>query len=91
MNNNAELLAKSARLQARIASLSLEIDALHSQLVCDVCEGKDGVGIRPIMHKGPICKHCFELWYDSGVVDPEKMKVESLRKQSRPETVGACE
>jgi hypothetical protein len=87
MNNNADLLAKSARLQARIAGLSLEIDALHSQLVCEVCVGKDDIGIRPIMFKGPICKHCFTLWYDSGVTDPERMRIESLQKQGRTETV----
>jgi hypothetical protein len=80
---NTEILAKSARLQKRIADISLEIDALHSQLVCAVCEGKDNVGIRPIMCKEPICKYCFELWYDCGVMNPEKMRAESLKLQGR--------
>jgi hypothetical protein len=81
--SNAEILKELAALQVEQAGIQSRGEALYAQLVCAVCEGNDKVGIRPIMCREPICTHCLELWYDSGIMDPEKMRVESLKKQGR--------
>ena len=54
-------------------------------LACDVCGGRKEVrefgkwlvGRRMIM-----CSPCFEIWYDGGETDLEKLKVKSLAKQA---------
>ena len=78
---NEEILAEAKTVQLQIDALQAKQEAVLTQLVCEVCGGKDKVGIRLIMCAEPICRHCFELWYDSGIMDPALMRSESLKRQ----------
>lgn len=79
--SNTEILAQLEAIRGDQAALSERGQALFDQLVCECCGGKDEIGIRPIMYKGPICKHCFFVWYEYGLQDSEKIREKSLQIQ----------
>lgn len=50
-------------------------------IVCECCGGRSDVGIRSIMFDGFSCQHCLYVWYEHGLTDPAKVRVESLKRQ----------
>ena len=81
--SNIEVQKQLAALKVEQAAIDARSEALFAQLVCECCGGKDGIGIRPIMCRDPICKHCFTVWYECNLQDTEKVRVKSLEIQGR--------
>ena len=78
---NEQIREEIRQLVEQRDTLASRIVDLAGQYVCDVCGGKDGVSIRPIMCKEPICRICFYIWHDHGSTDTDYIRQESLKRQ----------
>lgn len=88
--SNAEIIAQLQALSGDAAATEARMKELAKLLVCDGCGGQDDVAVRvmrrgfsPVMYNGPICKHCFIVWYEYGIQDAEMVRAESLKLQGR--------
>jgi hypothetical protein len=87
--SNLEVQKQLAALKVEQAAIDARGETLFAQLVCECCGGKDDIGIRPIMCRDPICKHCFTVWHEHGLQDAEKVRDKSLEIQGRALSAGA--
>ncbi len=51
------------------------------EIICEICGGKQGVGIRRVMFDGFCCKHCLYVWYEGAGVDSDAVRAASLKRQ----------
>lgn len=50
-------------------------------VVCEICGGRSGVGIRRIMFDGFSCQHCLHAWYEGAGVTTVNVRAASLHDQ----------
>lgn len=53
------------------------------EVVCEICGGKSGVGIRRVMFDGFSCQHCLHVWYEGAGTDSDAVLAASLKRQGR--------
>jgi hypothetical protein len=51
-------------------------------VVCEVCGGRSGIGIRRVMFDGFSCQHCLFVWYEYGLIDSARVREASLARQA---------
>jgi hypothetical protein len=61
--------------------LDYEFSDETDDIVCEICGGRSGIGIRRIMFDGFSCQHCWHAWYEGAGMTAEKVRAASLRNQ----------